>query len=82
MLAESGAVYVGVLTTIIMWFGLIICLSMLKGFIHYGANVAIAEWLLKSTNDQTREKLCRWLGDSNEIAEYLHRIDEKLDKDA
>lgn len=75
--AVSAAPYVGILGHIVMWFGLIICLSIVRGFIVQGTALAIAEWLLKLSDKTSQERICRWLGDSDRIMGYLEEIREK-----
>lgn len=79
MLAEIGA-YSGVLSSLIGGTVFLVALSMILKAIKCGASIAIAEWALKCTEMETREKICRWLGDKEEIMKYLDQIDEKLGK--
>lgn len=71
------APYVGILGAIIMWFGLIICLCILKGFVVQGTALAIAEWLLKVSDKTSQERICRWLGDPDRIMGYLEEIRQR-----
>lgn len=73
----NAAPFVGIIGQIIMWFGLIITLSIIKGWIVQGTAIAISEWLLKTNSEETRERVCRWLGDKTQILECLRQIDEK-----
>lgn len=72
--------YIGLITTIVMWFGLIFTLLVIKGFIVQGSAMAIGEWLLKIGDDDSRERICRWLGDRERICQYLKEIKAKQDK--
>ena len=74
----SAAPFLGIIGQIIMWFGLIITLSIIKGWIVQGTAVAISEWLMKTNSEESRERVCRWLGDKNQIKDYLRQIDEKI----
>jgi hypothetical protein len=69
--------YVGILGAIVMWFGLIICLCLIKGFIVQGTAMALAEFLLKLPDNSGQERICRWLGDSGRIMDYLKEIEPK-----
>ena len=73
----NAAPFVGIIGQIIMWFGLIICLSIIKGWIVQGTAVAISEWLMKTNSEESRERVCRWLGDKDQVLDYLRQIDEK-----
>jgi len=73
----SAAPFVGIIGQIIMWFGLIVVLSIIKGWIVQGAAIAISEWLMNTNSEKSRERACRWLGDKNQVVEYLKKIDEK-----
>ena len=75
--AVSAAPFVGIIAQIIMWFGLIIVLSIMKGWIVQGTAITIGEWLMRSTSNESRERVCRWLGDKEHVLNYLHSIDEK-----
>ena len=72
---------IGLISQIIMWLGLIIVLAMFKGFIVQGVSIALAEILWKCADQDTREKIARWLGDKNIIIAQLKEIDKKLRKD-
>lgn len=69
--------FIGVISQIVMWVGLIFVLTMFRGFISHGVSLAIAEWLLKVNDDLVREKVCRWLGDKDTIIEHLESIKEQ-----
>lgn len=69
----NAAPYLGIIAQIIMWFGLIIVLSMMKGWIVQGTSMAISDWILKHA--EARERACRWLGDKGQILEILKKID-------
>lgn len=64
-----------------MWFGLIIVLSIIKGWIVQGTSIAISEWLIKNSSNDIRERVCRWLGDKEQILDYLDRIDKSMGND-
>ena len=68
----------GVLSTLIGGVIFLFALSMLLGAVKCGASIAIAEWALRTTSLETREKICRWLGDKEEVMKYLDQIDQKL----
>ena len=69
--------YVGLISTIVMWFGLIFTLLLMKGFVVQGAAMAIGEWLLKIGDEESQERICRWLGDKARIRQYLKEIKAK-----
>lgn len=69
--------FLSVICHIIMWVGLIITLSMIKGFIVQGINIAISELLLKVADKESQERICRWLGDKDQILDLLDEINEK-----
>ncbi len=74
--------WLGVITTVIMWTGFLITLALLKGFISFGANIAIAEFMLgKGADTTTREKICRWFGNGEEIEAVLRDMDEKMSRE-
>lgn len=68
--------FVGVITSIIMWFGLIFTLLVIRGFIVQGTAMAIAEWLLKIGDESSQERICRWMGDKEQIIQQLRKIKE------
>lgn len=76
----SAAPFVGVLGQIVMWFGFIVCLSLIKNYIIYGTALALSEWLIKLSDKSGQERVCRWLGDSDRILECLEEIKEKTGK--
>jgi len=69
--------YLGVVGAIIMWFGLIFVISIIKGFIVQGTSIAISEWLLKVGDENSQERICRWLGDKEKILAHLKEIKAK-----
>lgn len=71
------APFLGIIGSIIMWFGLILTISMIKGMIVQGSAIAISEWLLKISDEDSRERICRWLGDKEKILAHLQRIEAK-----
>ncbi len=73
----DAAPFLGLLGTIVMWFGLMMCLLIIRGFIVQGTSMAISEFLLKIADDDARERVCRWLGDKDRILGYLSDIAEK-----
>ena len=77
MEVASAVPFIGVISSLIMWIGLIFVLTMFRGFISNGVSLAIAEWLLKVNDDSVREKVCRWLGDKDTIIEHLKSIEEQ-----
>jgi hypothetical protein len=76
----DAAPYVGIIGSIIMWFGLIFTLLVIKGFIVQGSAMAIAEWLLKIGDEDSQERVCRWLGDKDRIIQHLRKIQETQEK--
>lgn len=66
-----------VISAVIMWIGLFIVLGMLKGFIVQGVNIAISELLLKVADKDSQERICRWLGDKDQIIGLLDQIRQK-----
>ncbi len=68
--------YVGIIGAIVMWFGLIFTLLVIKGFVVQGTAMAISEWLLKIGDEASQERICRWLGDKERILEQLKRIED------
>ncbi|MHA2279850.1 MAG: hypothetical protein ACXAC5_03110 [Promethearchaeota archaeon] len=66
--------YVGIIGSIVMWFGLIFTLLVIKGFIVQGTAMAISEWLLKIADEDSQERVCRWLGDKQMILQRLKEI--------
>ena len=69
--------YVGIVGAVIMWFGVIVCLCIIKSFIVQGTALAISEWLLKVSDKTSQERICRWLGDPDRIMGYLEEIRAK-----
>ncbi len=71
------APFLGIIGSIIMWFGLILTISIIKGFIVQGSAIAISEWLLKISDNDSQERICRWLGDKEKILAHLRAIQAK-----
>lgn len=69
--------YLGIIGAIIMWLGLIFTISIIKGFIVQGCAIAISEWLLKISDKDSQERICRWLGDKEKILAHLQEIKAK-----
>lgn len=69
--------FLSVIGAIIMWIGLIVVISMIKGFIVQGVNIAISELLLKIADKDSQERICRWLGDPEQILDLLDEINKK-----
>ena len=74
---DDPAPFLRIIGSVIMWFGLIWTLSIIKGFIVHGAAIAISEWLLKIANTDSQERICRWLGDKERILQHLQEIENK-----
>lgn len=68
-------VFVTPITYVIGFLGLIIVLSMLKGYIVNGVALAITEFLLKAGEDQ-RLMVCRWFGNGDQILSTLKDIEK------
>ena len=73
----DAAPFLGINGSIIMWFGLILTISIIKGFIVQGSAIAISEWLLKISDKDSQERICRWLGDKEKILAHLQEIKAK-----
>lgn len=71
------APFLKIIGAIIMWFGLILTISIIKGFIVQGSAIAISEWLLKISDNDSQERICRWLGDKEKILAHLQAIRDK-----
>lgn len=71
------APFLKIIGAIIMWFGLILTISVMKGFIVHGTAIAISEWLLKISDKGSQERICRWLGDKEKILAYLQEIRDR-----
>lgn len=71
------APYLSIIGAIVMWIGLLLTLSMIKGFIVQGTAIAISEWLLKISDKDSQERICRWLGDKRLIIGHLEDIKAK-----
>lgn len=71
------APFLKIVGAIIMWFGLILTISIIKGFIVQGTAIAISEWLLKIADDNAQERICRWLGDKGKIIAHLQEIQKR-----
>lgn len=76
----SAGPYLGVITTAIMWFGLVIVICLLKNFFVQGVSLAVAEWLLKLADNDHKEKVCRWLSNGDQVLAYLKILEEKKPK--
>jgi hypothetical protein len=75
--AIDPAPFLSIVGSIIMWFGLILTVSLIKGFIVQGSAIAISEWLLKISDVDSQERICRWLGDKEKILAHLQEIRDK-----
>ena len=73
----DATAFVGVIGGIVMWTGLIITLCVIRSLIIQGACMAISEWLVKMSDKTSQERICRWLGDSERILDYLDDIKQK-----
>lgn len=73
----DAAPFLQIVGAIIMWFGLILTISIIKGFIVQGSAIAISEWLLKISDKDSQERICRWLGDKEKILAHLQEIQDK-----
>ena len=69
--------FLKIIGAIIMWFGLILAISIIKGFIVQGTAIAISEWLLKISDNDSQERICRWLGDKEKILAHLQEIKDR-----
>lgn len=74
---EDATPFLRIIGSIIMWFGLIWTLSIMKGYIIHGTAIAISEWLLKLADTGSQERICRWLGDKERILQHLQEIQDK-----
>ncbi len=81
---ESGIVgmgpWIGVISQIVGWTFFIIVLTMFKNFLTNGFSMAVAEFILKTNDVKTRQKLVRWFGNGDIILEHLKEMDEKMKK--
>jgi len=76
----SMAPWVGVIGSCLGWIFFLFALGMIKSFISHGVSIAIADFLLKNSGDETREKMIRWLGNKDEILAEIKRIRELQEK--
>lgn len=73
----NAAPYVGVISQLIMWCGLLFSLMMFRGWITTGVSWAVAEWLMKNADDPGRERFLKWLGDPDKVGDRLDEIIEQ-----
>ena len=76
------APYVGIITHLIGWTGVIILLSIFYKAITHALAIAITEFLLKYSCQDKREWLLRWFGNREELLQVLKELDEKLAEDS
>lgn len=74
----NAAPFVGLISQIVMWIGLLAALAMLKNFISHGISLAFAEFLLKVTDTEQQEKIARWFGNGSVVLAKLYEINERL----
>jgi len=79
--APSIGVIVSLVTYTLTCGTFLIALAMIRGFVVRGISLSIAEFILRSRDDEQTQKLCRWFGNGEEIAEYLKDIKEKMSKE-
>ncbi len=73
----NSAPYVGVISLIIMWSGLLFCLMLFRGWIITGVSWAVAEWLMRNTDGPGIERFLKWLGDPDKVRVRLDEIIEQ-----
>jgi len=59
---------------------LIIIISMFKGFITHGISIAVAEWLLKMSDNDSQHRVVRWFANGEKIEELLTEIRDRTTK--
>ena len=69
--------FIGVISQIIMWVGLLTALGVLKGFIVQGLSLAMAEFLIRAPSEEVLEKVCRWLVRGDQVKDYLKQIKDR-----
>jgi hypothetical protein len=72
--------FLAILGQVIGWTFFLIALAMFKNFISHGFSMAIGEFLLKINDNDLRERLCKWFGNSDVILDHLKEMDKKLAK--
>lgn len=60
---------------------LLIALGMLRGFIVKGISIAIAEFFIRTKDEEQMQRMCRWFANGDEILEYCEDIKEKMKKE-
>jgi hypothetical protein len=74
------SVFIGPITYIIGFIGLIFILAMLKSFISHGISIAVSEFLLNHSDEETRMKVVRWFSNGDDIMKALKRIEKNTER--
>lgn len=69
--------WVSVIGSIVGWFFFVIVLGMLKGFLTGAMNMYVAEVIWKLNDDEKREKIVKWMTNSEKVLEYLKQLEKK-----
>ena len=75
----NAAPYVGVITSLVMWFGMAVVIGMFAKYIVRGVAMAVTETLL--TSGDSAERIARWFTSSNEVLICMKHLIEKLGDD-
>ena len=54
-------------------------LGMMKGFITHGISLAIAEFFLRSKDEEMIKRMCMWFTDGEAILEHLKELKDRTE---
>jgi len=74
--------FIKVLTSLIGGGVFLVALAMLKGAIAQGVAYAMTEFLLKSADETTIDRVCRWWTDGRNIKTEMIKIRKATEKSA
>jgi hypothetical protein len=69
--------WIGVIGAIIGWTFFLIVIGVLRGFIVGAFSMFLADLIWKASNEDTKEKLARYLMSPEKVIEYLKELEKK-----
>lgn len=69
---------IGLASHVVTVIALIVVLSILKGFIVQGVSLAVVEWLLKMSDQDSQYRMLRWFANGDQMMKMLQEIKEKV----
>jgi len=78
--SENVNAIIGFVSHMITCGTLVIVVVLLRGFVVHGISVAVAEFFIRSRDEEMLERMCRWFGNGSEILSHVKKVHKTVEK--